>query len=57
MDSCKGNKKIYNAQSIKQQERYAQDTTCDKCQHPVVLSLDLKDTWSQIICKNPTLRE
>lgn len=57
MDSCKGNKEIYNVQSIKHQKRYALDTTHDKCQHPVVLSLDLKDTWSQIVCENPTLRE
>lgn len=57
MDSYKGNKEIYNVQSIKHQKRYALDTTHDKCQHPVVLSLDLKDTWSQIVCENPTSRE
>lgn len=57
MDSCKGNKEIYNVQSIKHQKGYAQDTTQDKCQHPIVLSLDLKDTWTQIICENPSSTE
>lgn len=57
MDSCKGNKEIYNVQSIKHQKIRTQETRRDKCQHPVVLSLYLKDTWSQIICETPTSKE
>jgi len=56
MDTLKGNEEVYDVQSIKH-IRKDMVKTPHMINASILLSLDLKDTWSQIICENLTLRE
>lgn len=55
MGTQKGNKDSDNVQSIKQISKDVLKTP-SIINASILLSLDLKDTWSQIICKSPAWR-